>query len=127
MVWTINHRVYNMTDMTEVADDEMVNLGDTMAWEWINNSPIPHPMHIHNVQFQVVKRTPPSLTTTYNTIKDGLVDTGWKDTVLVWPGERVRVAMQFSPYTGMYMYHCHILEHEDMTMMRNYMIMDGGM
>jgi len=126
MVWTINGRVYNMADMTEVADDEMVNLGETMAWEWINNSPIPHPMHIHNVQFQVVKRTPPA-SSSYATINQGLVDTGWKDTVLVWPGERVRVAMQFSPYAGMYMYHCHILEHEDMTMMRNYMIMDTMM
>jgi len=124
MVWTINGRVY---DMTAVADDEMVNLDEVMAWEWINNSPIPHPMHIHNVQFQVVKRTPPSSTTSYSTANQGFVDTGWKDTILVWPGEKVRVAMQFSPYTGMYMYHCHILEHEDMTMMRNYMIMGGPM
>ena len=124
MTWTINGRVY---EMTAVADDEMVNLGDTMAWEWINNSPIPHPMHIHNVQFQVVQRTPPSSTSSYNTANQGLVDSGWKDTVLVWPGERVKVAMTFAPYTGMYMYHCHILEHEDMTMMRNYMIMDPMM
>jgi len=124
MVWTINGRVY---DMTAVADDEMVDLDETMAWEWINNSPIPHPMHIHNVQFQVVNRAPPFDTTSYNTANQGLVDSGWKDTVLVWPGERVRVAMKFSPYAGMYMYHCHILEHEDMTMMRNYMIMDNMM
>ena len=126
MVWTINGRVYNMTDMTEVAEDEMVWLGDTEAWEWINNSPIPHPMHIHNVQFQVVQRTPPS-TSSYATANQGFVDSGWKDTVLVWPGERVKVAMKFDPYAGMYMYHCHILEHEDMTMMRNYMIMDPMM
>ncbi len=124
MVWTINGRVY---EPTAVADDEMVNLNDIMACEWINNSCIPHPMHIHNVQFQVVKRTPPSSLTSYNTVNQGFVDSGWKDTVLVWPGERVRVAMQFAPYTGMYMYHCHILEHEDMTMMRNYMIMDPMM
>jgi FtsP/CotA-like multicopper oxidase with cupredoxin domain len=124
MTWTINGRVY---EMTAVADDEMVNLGDTMAWEWINNSPIPHPMHIHNVQFQVVQRTPPSSTSSYSTANQGFVDSGWKDTVLVWPGERVKVAMKFEPYTGMYMYHCHILEHEDMTMMRNYMIMDPMM
>ena len=104
----------------------MVYLGETMAWEWINNSPIPHPMHMHNVQFQVVQRTAPS-SSSYGTIKQGLVDSGWKDTVLVWPGERVKVAMRFEPYTGMYMYHCHILEHEDMTMMRNYMIMDPMM
>ncbi len=78
-------------------------------------------------QFQVVQRTPPSSSTSYSTVNQGLVDTGWKDTVLVWPGERVKVAMKFAPYTGMYMYHCHILEHEDMTMMRNYMIMDPMM
>ena len=78
----------------------------------------------HNIQFQVVKRTPPSNTTSYDTAKQGFIDTGWKDTVIVWPGEKVRVAMKFSSYTGMYMYHCHILEHEDMTMMRHYMIMD---
>ncbi|MEW5956966.1 MAG: multicopper oxidase family protein [Chloroflexota bacterium] len=123
MVWTINGRVY---EMEAVAEDEMVYLDETMAWEWINNSPIPHPMHIHNVQFQVVQRTPPS-TSSYATINQGLVDSGWKDTVLVWPGERVKVAMKFGPHAGMYMYHCHILEHEDMTMMRNYMIMDPMM
>ncbi len=63
MVWTINGRVF---EMEEVAEDEMVNLDDIMAWEWINNSPIPHPMHIHNVQFQVkggrLPRTHPAMT-----------------------------------------------------------------
>ena len=124
MTWTINGRVY---DPMAVADDEMVNLGDTMAWEWVNSSPIPHPMHIHNVQFQVIGRNTASVSSGYSTINQGLLDTGWKDTVLVYPGERVKVAMTFLPYAGMYMYHCHILEHEDMTMMRNYMIMDMGM
>ncbi len=124
MTWTINGRVY---EETAVADDEMVNRDEIIAWEWINNSPIPHPMHIHNVQFQVVQRTAPSSTSSYSTINQGLVDNGWKDTVLVWPGERVKIAMKFEPYTGMYMYHCHILEHEDMTMMRNLMIMPPTM
>ena len=123
MEWTINGRVF---EMMEVAEDEMVNLHETMAWEWINNTPIPHPMHMHNVQFQVVQRAVPS-TSSYATISQGLVDSGWKDTVLVWPGERVKIAMTFGPHAGMYMYHCHILEHEDMTMMRNYMIMDHMM
>ena len=123
MVWTINGRVY---EMMGVADDEMVYLGDTEAWEWVNNSPIPHPMHIHNLQFQVVERTPSSFSS-YATVNQGFMDGGWKDTVLVWPGERVKVAMKFDSYAGMYMYHCHILEHEDMTMMRNYMIMDSMM
>jgi len=124
MVWTINGRVF---EMMAVADDEMVHCHDTEAWEWINNSPIPHPMHIHNVMFQVVQRSIPSITSSYSTAYQGFVDTGWKDTVLVWPGERVKVAMMFTPYEGMYMYHCHILEHEDMTMMRNYMIMEHTM
>ncbi len=125
MVWTINGRVY---EMMGAAEDEMVWVNETMAWEWINNSPIPHPMHIHNVQFQVLSRTGTGTTSTsYATVNQGLVDSGWKDTVLVWPGERVKVAMNFGKYAGMYMYHCHILEHEDMTMMRNYMIMDPAM
>ncbi len=127
MVWTINGRVYNMDDMMEVAPDEMVNLNETMAWEWINNSPIPHPMHIHCCNFQVLSRNTASVPSGYSTVKDGFIDSGWKDTVIVWPGERVKIAMKFEPYAGMFMYHCHILEHEDMTMMRNYMIMDPSM
>jgi len=123
MTWTINGRVF---EMMEVAEDEMVYCDETMAWEWINNSPIPHPMHMHNIQFQVLQRTAPS-TSSYATVNQGFVDSGWKDTVIVWPGERVKIAMTFGPHVGMYMYHCHILEHEDMTMMRNYMIMDPMM
>jgi FtsP/CotA-like multicopper oxidase with cupredoxin domain len=121
MTWTINGRVYEPMGM---ADDEMVYRDVPIAWEWINNSSIPHPMHIHNVMFQVVNRTPPSSTSSYNTVNQGFLDTGWKDTVIVWPGEKVKIAMTFGPHMGMYMYHCHILEHEDMTMMRNLMIMD---
>ena len=124
MTWTINGRVY---DPMDVAADEMVYRDVPIAWEWINNSSIPHPMHIHNVMFQVLKRTPPSSTSSYNTVNQGFLDTGWKDTVIVWPAERVKIAMTFGPHMGMYMYHCHILEHEDMTMMRNYMIMDPMM
>jgi FtsP/CotA-like multicopper oxidase with cupredoxin domain len=124
MTWTINGRVF---EMMEVAEDEMVHCHEKMAWEWINNSPIPHPMHMHTVQFQVVQRTMTTASSSYATVNQGFVDGGWKDTVLVWPGERVKIAMEFGPYEGMYMYHCHILEHEDMTMMRNYMIMEHDM
>ncbi|RPI83715.1 MAG: hypothetical protein EHM41_15260 [Chloroflexi bacterium] len=123
MVWTINGRVY---EMMGVADDEMVYVDQPIAWQWINNSPIAHPMHIHNVQFQVVQRTNSGFSG-YSTVNQGFVDTGWKDTVAVWPGESVKIAMRFMHYTGMYMYHCHILEHEDMTMMRNLMVMDPMM
>ena len=126
MTWTINGRIYDMNDMMAVAEDEIVTIDSPIAWEWINNSPIPHPMHIHNVMFQVVQRIPPN-TTSYATVNQGFIDEGWKDTVSVWPGERVKIAMKFGPHAGMYMYHCHILEHEDMTMMRNLLIKDSGM
>ncbi len=52
------------------------------------------------------------------------MDEGWKDTVLLMPGERVRVQVQFQDYTGLFLYHCHNLEHEDMGMMRNYRVVD---
>jgi FtsP/CotA-like multicopper oxidase with cupredoxin domain len=67
MTWTINGRVF---EMMEVAEDEMVHVHDTMAWEWINNTPIPHPMHMHNIQFQVVERTASSASS-YTTINQG--------------------------------------------------------
>ncbi|MGE5777132.1 MAG: multicopper oxidase family protein, partial [Chloroflexota bacterium] len=100
MTWMINGRVF---EMDRVAEDEKVNVAETIAWEWINNSPIPHPMHIHNVEFQVLQRITSSVTSGYSTINQGLIDSGWKDTVSVWPGERVRIAMRFGPHTGMYM------------------------
>lgn len=124
MIWTINGRTYVEG---EVLDDEMVCFEEPIAWEFINSSPIPHPMHLHNCQFQVMHRDTTNVPSGYSTVNQGLVDSGWKDTVLVWPGERVKIGMSFTPYTGMYMYHCHILEHEDMGMMRNYMIMDPNM
>jgi FtsP/CotA-like multicopper oxidase with cupredoxin domain len=54
-----------------------------------------------------------------NALRDGIHDAGWQDTVLVLPGEKVRVQIRFSSLPGLYLYHCHILEHEDMGMMRN--------
>ena len=86
---------------------------------------MPHPMHIHGLQFRVVSRIPPANSTqraNWETVKDGYVDEGWKDTVLVMPGERVQVEVEFKDYTGLYLYHCHNLEHEDMGMMRNYRV-----
>ena len=52
----------------------------------------------------------------------GIVDGGWKDTVLVLPGDTVRVQVTFTHHPGLYLYHCHILEHEDMGMMRNFRV-----
>jgi FtsP/CotA-like multicopper oxidase with cupredoxin domain len=119
MKWMLNGRQY---EPDAVAEDEKVMAGVNLAWEFTNLSPIPHPMHIHNIHFQVVERSGSPMAS-YATVNQGFVESGWKDTVLVWPGERVKIAMNFGPMTGMYMYHCHILEHEQMGMMRNLMIM----
>ena len=82
-----------------------------------------HPMHIHGVQFQVVERlVAPEEEASWESLRQGYVDTGWKDTVLVMPGERVRVIMRFDAYPGLFLTHCHNLEHEDMSMMRNFLI-----
>ena len=82
-----------------------------------------HPIHLHGVQFQVLERQiDEPQRGDWETIKDGLVDQGWKDTVLVMPGERVRVVMRFDGYRGVYLIHCHNLEHEDGGMMRNFEI-----
>jgi len=132
MAWTINNRQFEMTD---VADDENVQLGDLEIWEFVNQTgggmgmagvAQPHPMHIHGLQFKILDRQiDPNESEAYQTLRDGFVDEGWHDTVLVMPGERVRVLMQFSDYAGLFIYHCHNLEHEDMGMMRNYRVNSG--
>lgn len=91
--------------------DSMGGMRDFMA----------HPVHVHGVQFQVLSReVDPAQRAGWDTVKDGLLDQGWKDTVLVMPGERVRIIARFDGYRGVYMIHCHNLEHEDGGMMRNY-------
>jgi len=59
---------------------------------------------------------------TAKALREGINDAGWTDTVLVLPGETVRAEITFSEHPGLYLYHWHILEHEDMGMMRNFRI-----
>lgn len=96
--------------------DETVNAGTTEIWEFDNtNGTDIHPMHLHGVQFQVLSRTGGR----------GIVvphESGWKDTVLCMPGERVRIIMTFPNNPGKFLFHCHNLEHEDSGMMLNYKI-----
>ncbi|MFV1996431.1 MAG: multicopper oxidase family protein [Acidiferrobacterales bacterium] len=127
MSWGLNGRTF---DMSEVAPNEIVKLNTTEVWEFVNDSSmgmmgggLPHPIHIHGLQFQVVQRTITSRSkSAWRSLSAGLVDGGWKDTVLVMPGERVQLLLRFEDYTGLYLYHCHNLEHEDMGMMRNYQV-----
>ncbi|HHJ19263.1 MAG TPA: copper oxidase, partial [Gammaproteobacteria bacterium] len=79
-------------------------------WSIQNMSPMAHPFHAHAIQWQILDRNGKAATGE---------DLGWKDTVLVQPGDTVRFIGRFDPAvnTGNYMYHCHILEHEDAGMM----------
>lgn len=115
MQWAINGRVFQMEG---VADDEIVQLGSKEIWEFSNTGggmmSMPHPIHMHGKQFRVIGRS--------GVRHEGYADDGWKDTVLLMPGERIRILVTFDAYAGMFLYHCHNLEHEDMGMMRNYYI-----
>lgn len=82
-----------------------------------------HPIHLHGQYFQVQSRhIDPAFADAYADIREGLIDSGWKDTVLVAPGERVRIVKPFQRFKGRFMFHCHILEHEDMGMMREFSV-----
>jgi blue copper oxidase len=121
MEWSLGGRTFAMDD---VAPEETVAAGSTHLWEFVNmpngmGIHAAHPIHMHGRQFRVVSRTGGRAT---NTLAAGLVDAGWTDTVLVLPGEAVRVQVTFTRHPGLYLYHCHILEHEDMGMMRNFRV-----
>lgn len=83
-----------------------------------------HPIHLHGQQFKILSRTLKDQDSDdgYATVKDGFIGSGWKDTVLVMPGEAVEIIKPFEDYTGLFLYHCHNLEHEDMGMMRNFYV-----
>jgi suppressor of ftsI/bilirubin oxidase len=83
---------------------------------------MPHPIHVHGQQFQVLSRRQSNAEKGYESVKDGFIDSGWKDTILVMPGEEIDIIKPFNDYTGLFPYHCHILEHEDMGMMRNFYV-----
>ena len=86
--------------------DTAVKLGAVEDWELVNTGMMDHPFHIHVNPFQVVSR---------NGQPDAM--RAWKDTVLVRVGEIVRIRMAFRDFPGKTVYHCHILDHEDLGMM----------
>jgi bilirubin oxidase len=110
--------------------------GGTEIWEIYNFTMDAHPIHIHQVMFEVVDREPfnAMLMTSVGPRPPELWETGaFKDTVIAYPGEITRVKARFD-LPGLYVWHCHILEHEDNEMMRPYCVgklkkdcgMDGG-
>ncbi|MEW5991022.1 MAG: multicopper oxidase [Chloroflexota bacterium] len=120
-----------MTWMEPTTDNPQ--LGATETWEFHNFTADAHPIHIHEVQFRVVNRE------TLVTDEEGMAiqpavlvgdprspeawEAGYKDTVIAYPGEVTRVQATFD-LPGRYVWHCHILEHEDNEMMRPYDVVE---
>jgi blue copper oxidase len=125
--WLINGLSHRMEEYPIVAQR-----GAKEVWEIHNDErSMPHPMHLHGFRFLVLGRTG-SPAQVANLAVDGkgrtVTDLGFKDTVLVWPGEMVKVAIDFShEFEGeqLYMFHCHILEHENAGMMLNVKVVSG--
>jgi spore coat protein A len=95
-------------------------LGSTEIWEIHNFTMDAHPIHLHLVMFEVLDRTPMGdVIGGPTTLPPELWETGFKDTVVAYPGEVTRVRAMFD-MLGLYVWHCHIIEHEDNEMMRPY-------
>lgn len=110
---------------------EKPKLGSTEIWYLINTTEDTHPIHIHLVDFQILSRRK------YNVERfkqDRVIEyigapippepqeCGKKDTVRANPEEVTKIIMNFGPYTGLYVWHCHMLEHEDYEMMRPFLV-----
>lgn len=115
----------NMTWSDPVT--EKSELDSIEIWNLINPMPLPHPIHIHLVQFKILWRRPFDVEAYNNTgevIYTGPkeephdYERGFKDTVDSEAGKVTRIIMQFKGYAGNYVWHCHFLEHEDYEMMR---------
>jgi FtsP/CotA-like multicopper oxidase with cupredoxin domain len=111
----INGRGMNMQRI-----DEVVTVGSTEIWDVFNQNLYPHNFHIHDVQFQILDiggaAPPPELA-------------GWKDTVYLRPRTHYRLILRFTDYTAVdvpYMYHCHLLWHEDQGMMGQFVVVEPG-
>ena len=108
---------------------EKPKLGTVEVWRYINLTEDGHPMHLHLVQVQILDRQPFNVDTykstgqivfTGSALPPAPNEAGWKDTVRANPAMITRIIMRFGDFTGKYVWHCHILEHEDNEMMRPY-------
>ena len=113
--YKINNRLMDMARI-----DETIEAGATEIWTVDNAMPLPHNFHVHAVQFQVLRvgTEPPPVELT-----------GWKDTIYLEPGVRYELIMQFAEYSDPnfpYMFHCHMLSHEDAGMMGQFVVVEPG-
>ena len=121
--WTINGSIFDMN-----ATPITVKRGSMETWLIENDrASMPHPMHIHGFQFRVLERRGSPRQVRALAGPQGLLpqDRGLVDTVHIWPGEAVRIVMDFAqPFSGDqdYVFHCHNLEHEEAGMMVRYRV-----
>jgi spore coat protein A len=101
--WRINGKPYDPDRM-----DARPRLDTTEIWTL--QSDFSHPLHLHLVHFQILGHSG----------RPGLFDAGWKDTIDMSPGQTANILIRFAGYRGRYVFHCHNLEHEDMSMMGNF-------
>ena len=100
------------------VDNEVVQLGATEIWDFTNNTMVGHPVHIHDIQFNILDR---------NGLPPEDWETGWKDVVYVPAMGAARVITRFDDFADpdmAYMYHCHLLMHEDEGMMGQFLVID---
>jgi spore coat protein A len=105
--------------------------GSVEVWEFLNTTIDAHPIHLHAVHFQLLDRRPfdarrqrrtSEVVFTHKPIHPQPEERGWKDTVLCPPGQLTRIVTPFTGEPGRYVWHCHMLEHEDNEMMRPYLL-----
>jgi spore coat protein A len=101
--WTINGKPFDPMRM-----DARPALGSREIWRI--ETDFSHPLHLHLVHFRVLGHSG----------RPGAYDAGWKDTIDLGPGETANLLIPFEGYRGRYVFHCHNLEHEDMSMMGNF-------
>lgn len=109
-MWTINGLGFDPSRV-----DAQPRLGDIEIWRFTNQSMMDHPIHLHDVMFQIL---------TINGAAPAATHAGWKDTVVV-PARMgtAEIIMKFTDYTGKFPFHCHVLEHEDMMMMSQFEVL----
>ena len=110
----INNETFNLDSI-----NELVYLNTTEIWTLVNKTLIAHPFHIHDIQFNVIEKSglPPSPS-----------EDGWKDVILVLPNDSVKFITKFETFADNitpYMYHCHLLHHEDDGMMGSFLVVDS--
>lgn len=106
-------KTFNMDSINQT-----VYLNNTEIWNLVNKTLIAHPFHIHNVQFNIIEE---------HGVAIAPAKRGWKDVVLVMPHDSAKFITRFTNFTDPkvpYMYHCHLLHHEDDGMMGSFVVVD---